>query len=347
MSAVNRKVFIVLGLYRPDPVLLSRQLRSLVSQTHKSVEILVCPDGPMELAARGVIADFSLSPVHVLGFGDRVGVHANFARGLGAALGESGSAEDLFAFCDQDDLWHPDKLERQIACFADPRTSLSHSDARIVAREENVLVSSLFEHEERSREASLVDLLVMNSVSGMTAVFRRDVAEVARQFPLSRNPHVLHDHWVALVASLLGSIRFIHEPLADYTQHTANVMGARSWQEQPPRRGLPKDRRAYLRKSYREFLWRRHALSELRRASVDLPIARGRLDGKIVSALFDCRSGGVAALALLARYRLGGQARQADQVWRIIRGKSLFCAKRGSHHGRGRFPKRQELLSTT
>ena len=87
---------------------------------------------------------------------------------------------------------------------------------------------SLFEHESRSRSASFADLLIMNSVTGMTAVFRRDVALAAQPFPLSGCRYILHDHWIALVASLLGDIRFIDEPLVDYTQHAAQRDGRAS-----------------------------------------------------------------------------------------------------------------------
>ena len=114
----------------------------------------------------------------------------------------------------------------------------------------------------------------MNSVTGMTAVFRRDVARAAQPFPLSGCRYILHDHWIALVASLLGNVRFIDEPLVDYTQHATNVMGARAWQGSLPRARSPSNRRTYLRKCFRQFSWRRRALDELRRSFADIPPTR-------------------------------------------------------------------------
>lgn len=321
----DRRVFIVLGLYRPDPDLLSRQLESLVTQSHRNLEILVCADGPHEDDSRAVVADFGDRAVHFVGFDKRVGIHANFARGLREAVAASQSDADLFAFCDQDDFWHSNKLERQVACFANTQTSLCHSDARIVSRHGDILVRSLFEHEARSRAASFADLLIMNSVTGMTAVFRRDVALAAQPFPLSRCRYILHDHWTALVASLLGSVRFIDEPLVDYTQHAGNVMGARSWRGSLPRGMSPSHRRAYLRKCYRQYTWQRRALLELRRALANAPGAGDRLSAKPVRALFDCDSSWPSGLVLSLSYRLRGEWRQADQIWRIWRGKSLYC----------------------
>jgi glycosyltransferase involved in cell wall biosynthesis len=331
-QAPDRRVFIVLGLYRPDLDLLSRQLDSLVSQTYRNVEILVCVDGPHDPDLRAVSGGFSRFPVHVVEFDTRIGVHANFARGLRQAVAASRSAGDLFAFCDQDNSWHPTKLERQVACFSDPQTALCHCDARIVSRRGEVLAESLFEHETRPRSASFVDLLVMNSVTGMTTLFRRDVAEAAEPFPLLMSRHVLHDHWIALVASLLGSVRFIDAPLVDYTQHAENVMGARPWQGSPPRRGAPLGRRAYLRKCYREYIWRRRALDELRQMLGHTPGAAERLRGRSVRDLFDCDASPIAGPALTVAYLLRGPRRRADQTWRILRGRSLYCSARKRIH---------------
>lgn len=333
-SKLDRRVFVVLGLYRPDLQLLSRQLESLLAQTHQSIEIFVSADGPQSSDVRDAIGRFAGRPIHLLEHGTRVGVHANFGRGLRAALDASQSGADLFAFCDQDDFWHPEKLTQQVEVLADPVASLCHCDARIVARDGNVLRPSLFEHERRSRTAKFVDLLAMNSVTGMTAVFRRDVAEAAAAFPMSRCRYILHDHWTALVASLLGRVRFINAPLVDYTQHAANVMGARDWAGSMPRALSPSLRRAYLRKCYRQFSWRRRALDELRRSFADHSAARKGLFAASVRALFDCNAGQASALSQSLSHRLRGEWRQADQIWRIWRGKTLYCRSQAEARSR-------------
>jgi hypothetical protein len=262
--------------------------------------------------------------MRIIEFERRVGVHKNFARGLNEAIVASGDKTDLFAFCDQDDSWHPEKLARQVAIFADPNVSLCHTDARIVSRDGEELAPSLFAYESRSRSSSFADLLIMNSVTGMTAVFRHDVAWAARTFPLSGCRYILHDHWVALVASLMGEVRFIEQPLVNYTQHAANVLGARSWQGSLRARRTSSERRRYLRNCFRQFSWRRRALIELRQALAGVPSAGHGSES--VDALFDCQSPLTAGLSLSLQSRLRGEWRQADQVWRIWRGKTLYCA---------------------
>ena len=327
----DRRILIVLGLYRPDLELLSRQLQSLVVQSHQNIEVFACYDGPLDPTVRSLIEGFADSRIHVIEFDARVGVHRNFARGLGDAVAASRNDTDLFAFCDQDDFWHPEKLTRQLAHFADPETALCHSDARIVSDKGNLRAPSLFAHESRSRSASFADLLIMNSVTGMTSVFRRDVAQAAQPFPLSGCRYILHDHWIALVASLLGNVRFIDEPLVDYTQHATNVMGARAWQGSLPRARSPSNRRTYLRNCFRQFSWRRRSLDVLRRTLAEFPSARERLATEPVRALFDCESALAAGLLLSLARRLRGEWRQADQMWRIWRGKTLYCSSRSAN----------------
>jgi hypothetical protein len=261
---------------------------------------------------------------------DRAGVHANFANGLRIALSMSRNDGDLFAFCDQDDSWHPEKIARQVAAFNDLVTSLCHSDARIVARDGELIAPSMFAREARVPDAGLADLLVMNSVTGMTAVFRRDVALAAQNFPLAGCRYVLHDHWVALVASLFGRIRFIAEPLVDYTQHPDNVRGATSWSRGGRRNVRLSRTRAYLRKSYREFLWRRRVLETLRREFAHVTPARIQLSEGNPRRIFDCESLFWSALAASLALRLRGRQRQADQLWRLILGKNLFCSRRSA-----------------
>lgn len=321
----ERRVFVIIGLYRPDKTLLTRQLLSIFGQSYKNVEVIVSSDGPLDATGREVVDGFSHQPINIIESEDRWGVHANFARGLVEAVGRSDCDTDLFAFCDQDDVWRQDKLERQVACFSDREVSLVHSDARIVDETGNVIGASLFEHEARARVASFLDILVMNSVTGMTSVFTREVARAAETFPLARCRRVLHDHWVALIASLIGSVHLVDETLVDYTQHSRNVRGARRWAGGWRRGMIGSRRRIYLRKCYRQFLWRKRALEALRKEMKDVPRAVDRLFGPSVQALFDCKPTAIAALRVSLVYRLHGHWRQADQAWRIWRGKLLRC----------------------
>ena len=137
------------------------------------------------------------------------------------------------ALCDQDDLWHPDKLRRCLAALqaAEARYGadtplLVHHDCRVVGADGSVLHGSFFCHQGWDPRANtLPRLLVQNNVTGctcvMNAALRRLVAEHARAEEI-----FMHDWFIALTAAAFGHIVFVDEPLVDYRQHGANVLGA-------------------------------------------------------------------------------------------------------------------------
>ncbi|MBQ8557076.1 MAG: glycosyltransferase family 2 protein [Clostridia bacterium] len=137
------------------------------------------------------------------------------------------------ALCDQDDLWHADRLSRCMAAMQEaerlygPDTPLLvHSDCRVVDEAGQVLHASFFRHQGWDGNAtSLPRLLVQNNVTGctvlMNAPLRKLVTERARAEKL-----FMHDWFIALTAAAFGRIIFVDEALVDYRQHGANVVGA-------------------------------------------------------------------------------------------------------------------------
>jgi hypothetical protein len=76
----------------------------------------------------------------------------------------------------------------------------------------------------RNNYTNLASLLVANTITGASTLFRREVAELALPFP---DPPGLqfHDHWLALVALASGEIAYVDRPLYDYVQHSGAVFG--------------------------------------------------------------------------------------------------------------------------
>ena len=69
----------------------------------------------------------------------------------------------------------------------------------------------------------LQQLLVQNNVVGGALMMNRALAERITAIPAHC---VMHDQWIALVASAFGHIDFVPESLYLYRQHGDNVLGA-------------------------------------------------------------------------------------------------------------------------
>lgn len=211
------------------------------------MRIWLCPDGQDD-AAVAVAEGFGDARIVILSFAERMGVRANVERGLQAALAAS-TPGDLFAFADQDDIWHPNKLAKGAAALPDDPIALSTHDARVVNAGGELVALSVNAYERRHRYLDQLALLIANSVTGMTMVATEAAVRRALPFPDCRD--MLHDWWLTLVVAGLGSIARMDEPLVDYRQHARNVIGPKSAGVSPLLSFPP--RRVFLGGDYRRM----------------------------------------------------------------------------------------------
>ena len=224
-SADLPQVIVILAIHRPDPVLFHRMLASIRSQDGVSCRICAVIDGEADGIDPSVMAALEAVSAHVVRVPVRLGVRGAFATGLDAALAQA-EGNNIFAFADQDDVWRADKLARSMAELDRSGCGLVHSDARVVSASGAVIAPSLHRFERREGNTEPLDTLLLNDVTGMTAVFTRQTAQRALTLMTGLDAMVLHDHVTALAASFSGGVAWIDEPLADYVQHDANEVGA-------------------------------------------------------------------------------------------------------------------------
>lgn len=249
---------------------LNAQVRSLLSQRDESWRVLVRDDGSLDdtlSRLKRIVSEddrFVLLQDH---FG-RLGSAGNFMALMRYAF-DSGA--QYFALCDQDDVWHADKLARlrqkieRLEFEQRLRPALVWSDLRWVDESGKVLSPSHFQTAGGARGSGVPGswLLAMNLVPGCAMVGNRALLRLA----LASNytpPH--HDWWLALLASAFGHVAVVPEALVDYRQHPGNqigAFGARRHLQQLASRPL-----SVLSKSYRTY-WQ----------SVDLARHLGQLAG--------------------------------------------------------------------
>src|SRR5437870_1421497 len=87
---------------------LREALDSILAQTHRPLEIIVADDGSTDRTASVAV-----------GYGDQIRYLCQPNAGTASAcnLGLSAAQGDFVAFLAADDLWHPEKLARQITRF--------------------------------------------------------------------------------------------------------------------------------------------------------------------------------------------------------------------------------------
>ena len=223
-------VSVALGTYNGSQFI-EAQVRSILCQSMLPRELVVSDDGSTDdtlARIRSTFAECPNSPValRILTVDGRLGVTKNFERAVAACR------SDLIALCDQDDLWHPDRISSAVPSFdKDPSLLLQHSDARLVDSLGVPLPFSLGEAlriSSADRSAIAGDqpfetYLRRNLATGATVLFRSSLRDSAMPFPIEW----VHDEWLTILASAFGHVQLLDRELIDYRQHGGNQIGAR------------------------------------------------------------------------------------------------------------------------
>lgn len=231
MSGPNAvTVSVALCTYKGE-MYLATQLDSILAQTRLPDELVVCDDASPD----GTWALVENYAPRIRSAGIRLSLHrnaanlgyvGNFQRALEATTGS------IVFLCDQDDAWHPTKVARYLPEF-ERRSDLLvlHSNARLVDGDGGDMHCSLFEALEVTREELDVihagrafEVLVRrNIVTGATMAVRRKVFETGLATPKGW----IHDEWLAMIATFMGTVDCLEAPTIDYRQHDSNQVGAR------------------------------------------------------------------------------------------------------------------------
>jgi len=227
-------------------------LESLLRQTYPHWQILIRDDGSHDQTLKQLVAWQARYPERVSELiisPQRIGRQGSFS-----ALVQHSRA-DYLMFCDQDDVWLPEKIEWQLeamlkleAQFGATHPLLAHSDLVMVDAHKQLLNASFWNYRGFDLQQRKQAYLLNNNVTGCATLFNRSAAQLA--FPLP--PEALHhDRWLALVCAWFGHIEPLAQPTILYRQHTENAIGAVpsvTWGDLDQRiRGWSQQARAFLR----------------------------------------------------------------------------------------------------
>jgi glycosyltransferase involved in cell wall biosynthesis len=202
------------------------QLDSLVAQTRRPSELVVCDDASTDGTAEIVNAFARAAPFSVRLFVQpgNVGRIANFQTAISLCTG------DIIFLSDADDVWHPEKIEAMSQALASaPDATGVFCDAEIVDAALRPIGRSVWEHcgftpelQARLRSgAGFEPLLRSQAVQGAALAFRMS----CRPLLLPLAPHWGHDSWIAVLLFASGALIALDRKLMAYRQHGANLMG--------------------------------------------------------------------------------------------------------------------------
>ena len=215
---------------------LREQLNSLAQQTYQSWTLLISDDGSSDNTL-SIVEAFSREisqPLEVIQGPQRGAAH-NFFHLLQQT--NNTRRNQLFAFCDQDDVWLPNKLAEAVSWHQrseNQQGRLYCSATQYVDEHLQVLRPS----PSLKRTPSFGNALVQNIASGNTMVFDGQVLLGLSRIKAEHS--VWHDWTTYLVATALGGQVFLNDsPSTLYRQHSKNVIGSNHGIKAQLRRLIP------------------------------------------------------------------------------------------------------------
>lgn len=206
---------------------LEEQLRSILSQTFGDFRILIHDDGSTD-GTVGIIKKYTeMYPDKCIFIDDgkTCGSAAkNFFHLIGCA-----SAEYIM-FCDQDDVWLPEKIETAYKAMTRIEKKAGRSTPALVFANYRIVDEKLNDthFNERNNQISryrldFSHLLVQNYATGCLMMCNRALYSMCGRYD---ERILMHDWWLALIAGSCGVIRHIPDVVMLYRQHGDNEVGA-------------------------------------------------------------------------------------------------------------------------
>ena len=218
MGRNERDVLVLLSTHNGE-AFIAEQLSSLQAQSAASrIQLLVRDDGSSD-ATVSIIESLDLAPLAVsVQSGANLGACASFAAL--AKLAPDGFGTIML--CDQDDVWLPDKVAiaaRALAATEAAGPALYCGRSTITDQALNPIGLT----DDAPRGPSLRNALFQNIAPGHTMAFNQALLTLFRDTIDSRA--LMHDWWLYLLATALGTVVFDPAPQANYRLHTANEVG--------------------------------------------------------------------------------------------------------------------------
>ena len=179
---------------------LREQIDSILAQQNVDITLRACDDQSSD-DTYGILNDYAAKFPNVLVSRNvtNLGVGKNFMQ---MVYESHDSPYDYYAFSDQDDIWHPDKLSHAVAMLrSDDSPVLYYSDVRDFT--ESREWSELEAFRQIRNHPSTVFL--RNWACGCTMVFNRALRDLLCIYEPQSFPRI-HDAWVHVVAYCCGAV---------------------------------------------------------------------------------------------------------------------------------------------
>lgn len=208
------KIAVVMSTYNGAEHL-EEQVDSVLGQEGVSLRLLVRDDGSKDRTVDILKGYESKNQLDLIA-GENLGVVGSFLDGLAHVSDDY----DYVALCDQDDVWHPDKLKRALEVLS----AKDNSIPQVYVSEYVFCDADMNPQGPSHLNQTGVDyakMLYENMTSGNTMVINRVLLDLIVR--AGRDGVYCHDWWISLVATALGNLTYDDYPCLEYRRTGSNA----------------------------------------------------------------------------------------------------------------------------
>ena len=207
------------------------QLDSILAQTHKVKEIIVCDDASSD-TTKEILEEYKKNYPNLffLHYNNKnLGPTKNIEKAIQACTGE------LILLADQDDYWEANKVETIVKWFvANPTMNGVFTNGSLMNSNEKLdniyglwdVMSFPYKAIKNCEDLKFYINTVENSVTGATLAIRNNLPFLKKPFPVIK--HLVHDRWLAMNLAETNSLGILEDKLIRYRIHSKQAIGGKT-----------------------------------------------------------------------------------------------------------------------
>lgn len=208
---------------------LEEQLNSIFNQTYEDWRLTIRDDGSSDSTIEIINKYVNKYPNKIKFIEDGISTGSakkNFIKLIKYA------SEEYVMFCDQDDIWLPDKIEDTYSKMLEIQKLKSrdipiliHTDLMVVDEKLDIIDNSFINYMNLPMEKTINDIIIQNSITGCATMINGRLIDILKRID-EEAPILMHDHAAAIIALAYGDLQLLNKSTIKYRQHSLNSVGA-------------------------------------------------------------------------------------------------------------------------
>ena len=219
---MDPKIDIILTTYNSNIDFLKKQIDSILTQTYKNIYLLISDDKSSNPKVIDLLKEYEKKDKRIKLYlqEKNLGYNKNFEFLLKC------SGANYIMFCDHDDIWNSDKVEKSLKKIVEENVDLVYCNAEQINEKGEIIQKNYFKYKNVPLINKKSHLAISRCIGiGCSQIITKDVKN--KMLPFLESV-IAHDWLASFIANENKGISYIKEPLFQYRLHTNNVFGGRS-----------------------------------------------------------------------------------------------------------------------